>query len=224
MNFDPLEVPNYGPQEAVRFLHVPSSTLHYWLRPSVGLVKPADPMRGLLSFKNLIECYVLEGLRAIHGVRVRSIHSAVDYMMTRFPSRHPLADYELKRDGRDVFFVHGGMIENVSMRGQLGLTGILDSYLRRIERDFTRKHWVLYPFMRLEQMRSKEDKPKIVSINPNVCFGMPVLTGTRITTAVLASRYLGGDTLPRLARSYDRPESEIAEAISWETGKERTAA
>jgi len=224
MTFNPLEVPNYGLQEAVRFLHIPSSTLHYWLRPSVGLVSPAGAARNQLSFKNLVECYVLEGLRVIHGVRVSAIRKAVDYLQTNFRSRHPLADYELKTDGRHVFFFHQGVNLDATMQGQMGLSGILDSYLRRIERDFRKQHWVLYPFIRLEQMRSKEERPRIVSINPNVCFGMPVLAGTRITTAVLASRFLGGDSLPRLARSYDRPESEIAEAISWETGKESIAA
>jgi hypothetical protein len=30
--FDPLEVPNYGFQEAVRYLHIPGATLEYWSR------------------------------------------------------------------------------------------------------------------------------------------------------------------------------------------------
>ena len=63
--FDPLEVPNYGFQEAVRYLHVPNSTLRYWMRPSINLLAPVDRERRLFSFKNLVECYVLNGLREI---------------------------------------------------------------------------------------------------------------------------------------------------------------
>jgi len=37
--FDPLEVPNYGFQEALQYLHVPNSTLHYWMRPLASLAK-----------------------------------------------------------------------------------------------------------------------------------------------------------------------------------------
>jgi uncharacterized protein (DUF433 family) len=218
--FDPLEVPNYGFQEAVRYLHVPNSTLHYWKRPSINLLAPVDRERGLFSFKNLVECYVLNGLREIHGVRVSKIRHAVSYLQRKFPSAHPLADYELKTDGRWIFFWHQENYLNVSLEGQVGITPVLDSYLHRIERVWQTGKLILYPFMRLQQMRETGDHPRVVSMTPSVCFGMPVLSGTRITTATLASRSLGGDSLAALATSYGRPKEEIAEAIFWETGKQ----
>jgi len=215
--FDPLEVPNYGFQEAVRYLHVPNSTLHYWMRPSMGLLTPVDRQRRLFSFKNLVECYVLNGLREIHGVRVSRIRDALSYLRRKFPSKHPLADYELKTDGRWIFFWDKGSPLNVSLEGQVGIAPILDTYLRRVERDWSAGKWILYPFTRLQQMRTEGDHPKVIAMNPNVCFGMPVLSGTRITTATLASRYRGGDSIPMLASSYGRSEEEIREAIFWET-------
>jgi len=221
--FDPLEVPNYGFQEAVRYLHVPNSTLHYWMRPSVGLLTPVDRERRLFSFKNLVECYVLNGLREIHGVRVSRIHHALSYLRRKFPTKHPLADYELKTDGRWIFFWDKGTPLNVSLEGQVGIAPILNTYLRRVERDWQAGQWVLYPFTRLRQMRTVGEHPKVIAMNPKVCFGMPVLLGTRITTATLASRFLGGDSVPVLANSYGRPEEEVAEAIFWETGQEQAA-
>jgi uncharacterized protein (DUF433 family) len=217
--FDPLEVPNYGFQEAARYLHIPSATLRYWIRPSVSLLAPADRTRTLFSFKNLIECYVLEGLRR-HGVHLSSIRRAQDFLLTNFDSPHPFADYELKTDGRHVYFEDNGKnLVDVSMRGQLGIVPVLSSYLRRIERDFSHGRWTLYPFTRAEYMKSATEKPKVVAINPGVCFGQPVLAGTRVTIAILVSRRLGGDSHEALARAYGRPAAEIAEAISWETGK-----
>jgi len=221
--FDPLEVPNYGFQEAVRYLHVPNSTLHYWMRPSIGLLAPVDRLRGLFSFKNLVECYVLNGLREIHGVKVSRIHHALSYLRKHFASRHPLADYELKTDGRYIFFWDQGTYLNLSLEGQRGIAPVLDSYLRRLEREWRTGKWILYPFMRLQDMRTTEDHPKVIAVNPKVCFGMPVLNGTRITTATLVSRHLGGDSVPALASSYGRSEKEIAEAILWETGKKQAA-
>jgi uncharacterized protein (DUF433 family) len=218
--FDPLEVPNYGFQEAVRYLHISNSTLRYWLRPSVNLLSPADPNRNLFSFKNLIECYVLEGLRETHGVHLTAIRYAVDYLRRNYDSRHPLADYELKTDGKHLYFLDQGKdLTDVSLGGQLGIAPILNSYLRRIERDFSQGRWILYPFTRIEYMRSQTDKPKIVSISPKICYGQPVLAGTRVTTAVLVSRHFGGDSNEVLAKSYGRSSTEIAEAISWEIGK-----
>ena len=221
--FDPLEVPNYGFQEAVRYLHVPNSTLHYWMRPSIGLLAPVDRERRLFSFKNLVECYVLNGLREIHGVRVSRIHDALRYLRKNFPSRHPLADYELKTDGRYIFFWYQNTYLNLSLEGQGGLASVLDTYLRRIERQWQTGKWILYPFTRLQDMRTTGDHPKVISMNPKVCFGMPVLTGSRITTATLVSRYRGGDSVPALARGYGRSETEIEQAIFWETGKKQAA-
>ncbi len=221
--FDPLEVPNYGFQEAVRYLHVPNSTLHYWMRPSVGLLNPVDRQKRLFSFKNLVECYVLNGLREIHGVRISQIHHALSYLHRNFPTKHPLADYELKTDGRWIFFWNQDNYLNVSLEGQRGLAPVLDTYLRRVEREWQSGKWILYPFTRLQQMRTAGDYPKVIAMNPRVCFGMPVLNGTRITTTTLASRYLGGDSLPTLATSYGRSKKEVAEAISWETGQNQAA-
>jgi len=222
--FDPLEVPNYGFQEAVRYLHVPSSTLEYWTGPRINLLAPEDPSRRLFSFKNLVECYVLIGLREIHGVRVHNIRRALRYLQNKFPSKHPLADYELKTDGRSVYFSRMGQHLDVTFQGQLGLGPVLDTYLRRVERDWGTGKWTLYPFTSLEQLKAPGvAHPKVVSINPNVCFGMPVLSGSRITTAMLTSRYLGGDSVPALATGYGRSEKEIREAISWETGKQEAA-
>lgn len=223
VTFDPLEVPNYGFQEAVRYLHVPNTTLHYWMKPSIALLTPADRQNRTFSFKNLVECYVLNGLREIHGVRVSRIRTALSYLRRNFPSKHPLADYELKTDGRYIFFWDNETYLNLSLEGQGGLATVLDTYLRRIEREWQTGRWILYPFMRLQDMRTANDHPKVIAMNPKICFGMPVLNGTRITTATLASRYLGGDSVPALASSYGRPEEEIAEAILWETGKTQAA-
>ena len=139
------------------------------------------------------------------------------------PQSTPLADYELKTDGRWIFFWDGEDYLNLSLEGQKGIAPILDTYLRRIEREWQTGKWILYPFTRLQQMRTTGEHPKVIAMNTKICFGMPVLNGTRITTATLASRYLGGDSVPALASSYGRSEEEVAEAIFWETGQEQAA-
>jgi DNA-binding transcriptional MerR regulator len=78
-------------------LHIPSATLRYSIRPSGSLLTPSDNTRILFSFKNLIECYVLEGLRA-HGVHLSSIRRALTFLIEKSESDHSFADYELKTD------------------------------------------------------------------------------------------------------------------------------
>jgi uncharacterized protein (DUF433 family) len=225
--FNPLAIPNYGAQEAVRYLHIPRSSMNHWLKGSNALLHFPTRNRRVFSFTNLVELYVIKGLYEIHGVKLPAIRNAVEYLLETKESRHPLADYELKTDGRYIFFWQGGEYMNMSLRGQGGLGPILDSYLRRIDRDEQGIARVLHPFLRskeMEDIREGKEHQKIVSINPRVCFGMPVLAGSRITTSILASRYLGGDSVPVIARSYGRSEAEIESAIKWEIGQTKNAA
>jgi len=221
--FDPLEVPNYTLAEAVRYFHVPFSTVEYWTAEPRALVKLPTPR--MLSFKNLVEFYVLEGLRHIHNLKTRAIRAAVEDLLEHEDSCHPLADYDLRtKDDKYLIFLKNGAVLNSSLRGQYEIPEWTTSYLRRVDRDPSGLAQKIYPFTKKEQLRQDGTPPKTVLIDPNVCFGLPVLTGSRIKTGFLASRYRGGDSLPSIAKSYDRPVGQIKEAIEWELGKEIKAA
>src|ERR1700685_4132542 len=99
-----LEIPNYSPMEAARYFHIPPSTLAYWTEEPNQLVVLASHEPRLLSFKNLVELYVLEGLRTIHGVHTSRIRTAVNYLLEKERSRHPLADYDIRTEGKNVMF------------------------------------------------------------------------------------------------------------------------
>ena len=220
---DALEMPNYTLAEAVRYFHVPFSTVQYWTAEPHALVQPTA--NHMLSFKNLVEFYVLEGLRHIHNLKTRAIRAAVEDLLEHESSRHPLADYELKTmDGRYLIFLKNGTIVNSTLRGQYEIPEWTAAYLKRVDRDPSGLAQKIYPFTKREQLKANAEPPKTVLIDPNVCFGLPVLAGTRIKTGFLASRYRGGDTLSLIARSYDRPVGQIKEAIEWELGQEIKAA
>ena len=57
----------------------------------------------LLSFFNLVEAHVLNAFRPKHQVSLSKVRAALDYLRKRFPSRHPLADWECETDGSDIF-------------------------------------------------------------------------------------------------------------------------
>src|SRR5580700_11224628 len=108
MNYNVLEMANYSPIEAVRYFHIPSSTLAYWTEEPNQLVVLPSQEPPLLSFKNLVELYVLEGLRKIHGVHTSRIRSAVNFLLETERSRHPLADYDIRTEGKNVVFYKRG--------------------------------------------------------------------------------------------------------------------
>ena len=174
----------------------------------------------MLSFNNLVEFYVLEGLRHIHGLKLGAIRAAIEDLLEHEESTHPLAEYELKTlEGRYLIFIKNGAIVNSTLRGQYEIPEWTESYLKRVERDPYGVAAKLYPFTKKDQIKVGAEPPKTIVIDPNVCFGLPVLSGSRITTGFLASRYRGGDSVPAIARSYGRPVAEIKEAIEWETGR-----
>lgn len=217
--YNVLEMPNYSPIEAVRYFHIPTSTLAYWTEEPNQLVVLASQEPRLLSFKNLVELYVLEGLRKIHGVHTSRIRSAVNYLLDKEPSRHPLADYDIRTEGKNVVFYKRGRPLNASLWGQYEMEQIIGGYLRRVERDPLGVALRIFPYTKREQLANKEHPPRIVEINPVVCFGLPVLRDSRLTTGFLASRFRGGDSVPSIAQSYGRPVAEIKEAIEWELGR-----
>jgi len=219
---DPRELPAYGVVEAARYLLIPLSTLKSWVRgrpyPTQAgerFFRPLIELPGegpLLSFINLVEVYVLDAIRRKHEVRLAKIRKALDYLNSKFPSRHPLADHRFETDGLDLFIEKYGQLINISHRGQLEVRQLIHAYLQRIDRDPLGVPVRLYPFIRKREL----DEPRAVVIDPRISFGRPVLAGTGIATAIIAGRFKAGEPIEKLAEDYGRPSSEIQEAIRCE--------
>lgn len=219
--YKPLEIPSYGTVDAARYLHIPYQTLRYWTvgadtEPVISIASKTPP---LLSFMDLLECWVLASLRHKEGIPMRSIRGAVETLREKYNSAHPLAEVEFQTDGVDLFIEQAIGIVNLSKKDQLALKEIVRAYLRRIDRDIEGVARRLYPFTKKAYLRSKVEVPKVIMIDPVISFGRPVLIDTGISTAVLADRHRGGDSIRALAREYGRQAIEIKEAIEWEEGK-----
>jgi len=55
-----------------------------------------------------------------------------------------------------------------------------------------------------------------VTINPRVGFGRPTVTGTGISTAVLASLVRAGESVDSVAEDYDLSIDQVTAAIRFE--------
>ena len=223
---DPRDVPVSRVPEAARYLSLPSSTLRAWTFGQKNrdelfrrVIDPQDQENGLLSFKNLVEAHVLSALRAHHHIPLPRIRRAIDYLSQLTGKDRPLVDLPLMTDGASVFVraVDEGILD-ASSRGQLAIEAFVAAYLKRVEADesgvirlfpFTRKRELIEP---VELRR----QPKVVVIDPRISFGRPVLVRTNIRTAVVAQRYLAGESIEDLAKDYRRSPLEIEEAIRCE--------
>lgn len=222
-NGDLRDIPAYGLSEASHYLGIPKATLRSWVlgrhypieagkqffRPIIEL---PDKEKPLLSFVNLVEAHVLEAIRQRHGIKFWRVRGAVEYIERHLDSRHPLAEQRFVTDGADLFVEQFGKLVNISREGQLAIKELIQTYLRRIERDSAGFPIRLYPFTR----ERKPDEPKTIVIDPYISFGRPVLAGTGIATTIIAQRYKAGESIEELAEDYGRPTSDIQEAIRCE--------
>ena len=220
---DVRELPAYGVAEAAHYLLVPRATLRSWV---VGMSYGSDPNRKFfkpliepaatspvaLSFINLIEAHVLAAIRRRHRINMPAVRRTIVFLKKEFGSPHPLADYKFETNGVDLFVEHLGDLISVSQGGQLAIRQLLEAHLRRIDRDDKGFPLRLYPFTRVDET----EQPKNIVIDPFISFGKAVITGTGVSTDIVAERFKAGESADELANDYGCAREKIEEAIRCE--------
>ena len=217
------EVPAYSILEAAGYLRLPVSTLRAWMlgqryrdRGASKFFKPviqiADPKNRQLSFINLVEAFVLAGVRRKHDISLPKVRKAVAYLRSTFDTKRPLAEEKFQTDGVDLFVERFGSLIGATQEGQLQMCEIIRDRLKRVVRDpqGVPEKIVLFPSGR-ERARSAD-----VVIDPKFSFGRPILHGLGVRTAILAERFDAGDSVEDLARDYAAPTEAIQNAIRCE--------
>lgn len=210
-----LELPLYGLSEAALYLRVPIKTLEYWAfgRGRVSpLISAASRRPRALSFMNLLDCHMLASMRSIYDLRLPKIRRAVAHLNKISRFKHPLIEEPLYTDRVDVLIKEIDKLVNISRGGQFAIPEIVGAHLERVEKEGG-KISKFYPFVRERSVA----EPKYIVINPALGFGKPVIAGTGISTAVIASRFNARESIPDLAKEYGLEEKQVEEAIRWET-------
>ena len=221
---DTRNIPAYSFVDAARYLKIPVDTLRSWVRGRSYKTKQgkqfSEPLIELpsedaqsLSFTNLVEAHVLRAIRVEHQIPLNNIRIALGFISDELGYAHPLVKGDfLKTDGRSIYVDHLGKLLDASKHGQYAIRETLEIYLTRIEVDEQGIASRLYPFLHPNQ----KDDPKVIVIDPRIAFGQPVITGTKIPTSVLASRFKAGETADELAEDYDCDRHQITLAIEYE--------
>jgi uncharacterized protein (DUF433 family) len=220
---DPREMPAFTLAEAAHYLRIPHATLRSWVRGRYyptergrrffkPIIELPDHELPSLSFVNLVEAHVLDAIRREHDIPLPKVRAALDYVRKQFGSRHPLADHKFQTDGMALVLSRFEKLIAVSEAGQLAMKEMLAAHLRRVEHDATGLATRLYPFTRKRQL----DEPKVIVIDPWISFGRPTITGTGITTAIIAERYKAGESVDELAKDYGCQRGHVEEAVRCE--------
>jgi len=218
---DPREAPAYSIAEAAHYLCMPKQTVRAWVlgtsythkgtrRRFKQVIRLPQRRSSLLSFFNLAEVHVLRALRTTHGIKLPIIRKALDYVTDEFGWERPLLEQEFKTDGVRLFVEKLDKLVEASPGGQVVMQEVM-AHLERLEWE---NHVVarLYPFTRPDPMNA----PKSVIIDPRYSFGRPILTASRIATAVIGERYKAGETIGALADDYGCSPLDIEEGIRCE--------
>lgn len=211
-----FELPLYGLSEAALYLRVPIKTLEYWAfgrKPASPVIQPASKQPRALSFMNLLECHMLASMRSLYDLRLPKIRRAVVHLNKVSSFKHPLIEEPLYTNRVDVLIKQIDKLVNISRDGQLVIPETVEAHLERVEYDKAVGVLKFYPFVR----ERSAGEPKLIVINPSLGFGKPVIAGTGISTAVIASRFNARESVPDLAKEYGLETEQIEEAIRWET-------
>jgi uncharacterized protein (DUF433 family) len=206
--------PAYGLPEAAVYLKVPYTTLRYWLTGFGKLppiIKPVESGPIRLSFLNLLECHALAGMRKIYNLKLPKVRSALRKISKDFPQTHPLIYEVFKTDRRDLFIERLGRTINISQPYDQMSLDFYRVHLERVEID-PKGLFRFFPFV----VEPRSSEPKIIEINPRIGFGKPVIAGTAISTAIIASRFNARESISALAEEYGCTPQQIEEAIRWE--------
>lgn len=206
--------PAYGLPEAALYLKVPYTTLRYWLTgfgKQPPIIEPTESGPTRLSFLNLLECHALAGMRKIYDLKLPRVRSALRKVSRDYPQEHPLISEVFLTDHKDLFIQRMGKIINVSRQhDQLSLS-FYQMHLERVQID-SNGLFRFFPFV----VEPRSSEPKSIEINPMIGFGKPVIAGTDISTAIIASRFNARESITDLAEEYGCAPQIIEEAIRWE--------
>jgi uncharacterized protein (DUF433 family) len=192
---------------------VPYQTLRYWL---TGFGKRAPIIHSIqenparLSFLNLLECQVLAGMRKVYDLKLPRVRNALRTVTEKDGGGpHPLINVAFLTDRKDLFIQRLGKVINVSQHGQMGLN-FYHLHLERVKVD--RGMLRFFPFVG----EPRPSEPELVEINPMIGFGKPIIAGTGVSTAIIASRFNARESIADLAAEYGCSPQQIEEAIRWE--------
>lgn len=221
-DFAPEEKPRYSVARAAEYLSISPSTLRSWVRgrtyPKGGDIVTWPPVikaGNLLSFNNLFEAYVLRALRVDHGVKMAAVRQALDYAEREFGIPRLLLSRELQAAPGNVFLERFGQLINLNLSGQLAAKELLSAVLERVARNPSGLPARIFPAGSYD-ISSLRLAPKLVTIDPAVSFGRPILTSKGIRTAVIVGRIDAGEEPHFVANDYGLTPEEINAAIFYE--------
>ena len=166
-----------------------------------------------LSFYDLIEVLIVSEFRK-RGIGLREIRDAHTTLKNELETVHPFCHRDLFSDHTKIFSQlsnsSGETVFQEAVSGQNSIPEVIHTYLNAID------------FDSLTNLARQWNIAQGVTLNPEVCFGKPVIANTRIPSHVIYDVFRANNHDTKLiANLYELSE----DAVSFENGlKEQAAA
>lgn len=224
---DPRQIPFYGIREAALCLDLNAGTLRTWAlgrrypvrsghKTAVALLELPEPKNPMLSFVNLMEAQFLRALRREHDLSMQHIRKALEALPGYHPQPHPLAFVDFLTDGVDLFVRKFGTLIDLNRPEQILIEKLLESHLRRIDRDATG------PIRFFPVVISDAERP--IAVDPRIAFGHPVVAGTRVRTEIISGRVAAGDSVDAVSKDLGLAKEQVEQAVAFEQRAKRKVA
>lgn len=221
---DPRDLPAYTYVEAGKALGIPPTTIGAWVRGQEYkrkvdtaffepvIVRP-DPKDTRLSFKNLVEAFVLRSLRTAEDeVSLSAVRVALEIAQQEYGIDRLLIHEDLRTSAGELFLDQYERLLTLSRSQQYVMRQMFKDYLRRVEYDERNLPKQLFP------VGGQGLQEKIISISPFISFGRPVIARRRVSTSAIRQRIDAGESPDHVAKDYKLNRLEVDTAIRYEVG------
>jgi uncharacterized protein (DUF433 family) len=161
-----------------------------------------------ISFYDLVDVFVAGQMRE-YGVSLQTLRRAYRAMQDTFGAKHPFCRQELLTDGKDVF------ARALDVRGCEEIVEVLTR-----QKVFPR---ILLPFLKridyetATKLAARWRIADLIVVDPQMCFGQPIVEPAGIPTAILAAAYhANGRRADLVADWYDVHPNHVLAAAKFE--------
>jgi uncharacterized protein (DUF433 family) len=205
----------YEFSEAAKLTGLRLSRIREWfrIREDRGPIFHSDyaPIDGKssISFLDLIDVFVAGQLRT-HGVSLQTLRKVYKKLSHDFDTTHPFSRKELLSDGKIVFTrglnAKGKEEIQEALTNQLVFPDIILPFLRKVDYD------------QVTSLALRWHIADQVVLDPEICFGTPIIEKTGIPTYILAAAYNANDKDEILvANWYKVKPLHVIAAVNFET-------
>lgn len=205
----------YTYSEAARLLRVSTQKVSRWANgytyKMYGLERKKRPIlqrqmteHGLLTFRDLIELFVVQQLREL-GVKLEHIRNTSKRLAEEWNTPYPFASQNINTDGSQILTEADGCYENAETKQKV--LDIVEDFFKNVEfdaDDIASKWWP----------RGIDGN---ILVDPRYSFGSPVIKDKGIRTEVIYLTYKAekGD-VDSVADWYDITADEVKAAVAFE--------